>query len=272
MGGVQSSRICPRPKLRRHKSIHSHSANDNILVSFIANKIKVVNARTSDLSLLSLVITKHCKILQEGLDNLTYSYCLPGLDQSSMIHLMASILLALYKLGLEPMTSIDIGQKKRENTLQGPHTMVYFKKRDGMRRKESFGSQCSVYSRSKSIDNSVQTWLGLETSYPHMLRLHNMSNSVLLSLVTCLHSDNMLHGVSRGVASVIRDYTDKMPNITRHKTGDLTDKIIEFHKSFSSLPECVETCLASEGYSTSMEVQINSESRISFFVKNSVVP
>ena len=268
MGAVQSSGMLgqTRKRRRRHRSTQSPSSMGNLILSFKDNKMCVVSADTSVLTLLTLIIRRHGKILQEGWNNLTYSYCMSAMDHKTIIHLMADVLLSLYQVGLEPMASFDIGKKKK-TCQKGPHTMVFFKKREDMGRKDSFGSKCSIFSRSKSLDNGENSWLGLETCYSDLLQLHNVSNSVLHSLVTSVQSSNIIHSVSMGVASVITDYTTNMPNIIKGN-----EKYIQFHKNSwtvdENLPVSVVTCLAEEGYSLIVDITIDTDRRIFFFIKN----
>ena len=268
MGALQSSQSCRQDKLRRHASIHGgHSSAGNLLVTFSSGVVSLVNADTSELSLCSLVIEKHCRVVDKGWDNLTYSYSLSPMEHTSMVNMMAAILLALFNFGLEPLTSIDTGQKRKKKTMKGPHTMVCFKKRNGFNRKNSFGSNLSVYSRSKSVENSGQGWLGLEISHRNQIQLHDMPNSVLQSLVTASQSDGMVQGVSMGVASVIKDYTAHMPNIIQEQADHFNDKVIHFHQNISKLPECIARCLKEEGYSQRMVIWMDENIRILFYIK-----
>ena len=68
------------------------------MLSFRGDRVKVVNADSGELKLLTGIIRRHCQILKEGWDrHLTFSFRLKVLGRHSMIQLVADTLLSLYQ-------------------------------------------------------------------------------------------------------------------------------------------------------------------------------
>ena len=102
----------------------------NFILSLKSRTIKVVNAESVELKLLTALIKKHCQILKEGWDrNLTYSYKLKESGGQCIIQLVADTLMSLYGLGWEPMTPIEM--KFKSHTVDGGlRTDICFRKKD----------------------------------------------------------------------------------------------------------------------------------------------
>ncbi len=93
----------------------SPSGSGYFILSLKGDRIKVVNAESTELKLLTLIIRRHCKIIKEGWDrHLTFSYRLKVNGRHCMIQLVADFLLSLFQAGWEPMTPIDMGLKKSD--------------------------------------------------------------------------------------------------------------------------------------------------------------
>ena len=74
---------------------------------------------------------------------------------------------------------------------------------------------------------------------------------------------------SEPVASVISDYTSSMPPVLeRGPASILTSQSILLHNADLSVYEGVMTCLVREGFSISLDVQLDSQNAVYFFVKD----
>ena len=71
------------------------------------------------------------------------------------------------------------------------------------------------------------------------------------------------------VASVISDYTSSMPPVLDSGPASvLTSQSILLHNADLSVYEGVMTCLAREGFSISLDVQLDNNNAVYFFVKD----
>ena len=74
---------------------------------------------------------------------------------------------------------------------------------------------------------------------------------------------------SEPVASVISDYTSSMPPVlVRGPASVLSSQSILLHNADLSVYEGVMTCLAREGFSISLDVQLDNNNAVYFFVKD----
>merc|ERR1719410_1886380 len=104
-------------------------ATGYFIISLKGDRIKVVNAESTELKLLSTIIRRHCKIMKEAWDrHLTYMYKLKKVGRHMMIQLVADFLLSLYQAGWEPMTPIDMGIQKAASG-SGPQTAICFRRK-----------------------------------------------------------------------------------------------------------------------------------------------
>ena len=103
------------------------------LVSLKGDKVKVVNAKLSELNLLCVIIKRHGHIKAEGWDrNMTYTFTVSTTGRPRMIQLVADTLLSLYQNGWHPVTPVGMGGKSQRaaGCLQ---TTIYFRRKKGQK-------------------------------------------------------------------------------------------------------------------------------------------
>ena len=262
---------------------HPAANTGYFILSMREDKIKVVNAESSELKLVTMLIRRHCKIVKEGWDrHLTYSYKLKVSGRHCMIQLVADTLLCLYKAGWQPMTPVDVGIQKHKHNLVNQTAICFRKFRECG---QEFGST-DLLLGPKGLGIEENCCLCLETYRDNYLGFHNVSNAVLLELVTTIqrHWSPGVSGVSMGVASVISDYCNHMPRVL-HGYSDLQEeKFIKLEGkpwSFDSqessnavgsfpaekLQSSIVACLSKEGYKLGMDINMDTTSRVFFFIK-----
>ena len=245
------------------------------ILSLKGDKIKVVNADSSELKLLTILIKRHCKIVKEGwAKHLTYSYKFRVSGRHCMIRLVADTLLCLYRSGWQPMTPIDVGMQSHEQH----QTAICFQRGKG---KAELGSS-DLLSHSKE-----DSCLCLETYQNTFLGFHNVCNEVLLDLVTTIQQrwSPGIRGVSAGVASVISDYWADMPRVLPGYSEIQEEKFIKLEgRPWSTDPQegrdledsilaenlqiSIVACLSKQGYTLSMDINMDTTSRVFFFIKS----
>ena len=262
---------------------HAAPTNGYFILSLKGDRIKVVNAESSELKLLTIIIRRHCKILKDGWDrHLTFSYRLRKTGRHCMIQLVADFLLSLYQAGWEPMTPIDMGLKKSE-TGSGPQTAICFRRKFDGEEREVFGSSYSLLSQMGTSKDSENSCLCLETFKDNYLGFHDVSNTVLYELVDRIQEDwePGIRGVSMAVSSVISDYTTTMPPVLPGHPDVQDAKYLQLEgnpwsltgdpedaNSAEKLQLSIIACLSREGYKLSMAINMDTTSRVFFFIRD----
>jgi len=255
------------------------------MLSYKGDRVKVVNADSSELKLLTSIIRRHCQILKEGWDrHLTFSFKLKVGGRHCMIQLVADTLLSLYQAGWEPMTPMDMGLRtKEQQTVSGPQTTICFKRREGFSGKassEDFGSTYSLLSKMGSSVDGENSCLCLEIFQSNYLGFHDASNTVLHELVTTIQKEWSpgIRGVSMGVASVITDYTSNMPPVLTSHPHLREERYLQLEGrpwegsqdqgATENLQLAIIACLTREGYKLSMDINMEAHSRVFFFIRD----
>ena len=251
------------------------------LLSFKGDKIRVVNAKISELNLLCAIIKRHCKIMKEGWDqHMTYSFRVSSGGKHSMIQLVADTLLSLYQNGWQPMAPLVLGMKKQVRALAGPQATICFRRKEESCPPDQFGSRYSVFSSAGSSRDMEHSCICLETYGSNYLGFHEASNTILHDIISSIQTDYCegVQGVSTGVASVISDYTTNMPPILPAHHPDLSnEKYIQLGGNPWSSDDLVtrETlqmsiiaCLTKDGYKLSMDITMDTTSRVFFFIRD----
>ena len=255
---------------------HPPPAFGYFILSFRGNKINVVNAQNAELTLTTSLIRNHFKIIHEGWNNfnLTYSICLSSVNTQEMIDFLAKALLSLNEKGWEPLAPINSAKKGQQTSLT-----ICLKKTENFSQNVSFGSKSSMYSRASSVESVEEACLCLKACGSNLLGFQNVSNTTLHNLVSTIQDDYSggVEGVSMGVASIIRDYTDNLPKIMRESGQLVQHKYIQlgghpWTANDTILSEdilmSIVSCLMKEDYHLTMDINIDSNSRVFFFVKN----
>ena len=200
-------------------------------------------------------------------------------------------------MGWEPMTPIDLpgggsghnSSNKLEPNVVNMQTAICF------RRKNNNASQ--EHLASMSYDDIQKVWpntmgverhdcLCLETFSDNHLGFHDVPNALLLDLVQCVTSDWQpgLVGISEAVYSVISDYSvdsdmEVIPSATvddrkylqlrgspwsqSEEGADLEDAICAENLTLSLI-----ACLARAQYKLQISLNMNSKTRVFFFIKD----
>eukprot|EP00092_Neocalanus_flemingeri_P003128 GFUD01003345.1.p1 GENE.GFUD01003345.1~~GFUD01003345.1.p1 ORF type:complete len:383 (-),score=89.17 GFUD01003345.1:18-1166(-) len=283
MGATHSRRGCGPAKVTKVQlGRHNHnSASGYFLLSFKGDKIKVVNAETSELTLLNVIIKRHSRILKEGWDrHLTYSFRVKTGGRHCLIQLVADTLLTLYQSGWQPMAPVDMAHKQKDKAVPGPQATVCFRRKEESSSSDLDSSRYSVFSSAGSSRDCDHSCLCLETYGSAYLGLHEVSNTILHELVTCIQSDYRagVKGVSMGVASVIRDYMANMPPVLPGHPDLVNEKYIQLEgdpwtsddlKGSKTLQMSIIACLTKSGYKLSMDINMDVSSRVFFFIRDS---
>ena len=262
---------------------HPPSASGYFLLSFKGDKIKVVNAEKSELTLLRVIIKRHCRILKEGwARHMTYSFRLSsvGHHRHRMIQLVADTLLSLYQNGWQPMAPLDVGFKKRGKAVTGLQATVCFRWKEDRSVLDPYSSRYSMLSSAGSSRDWENSCLCLETYGSNYLGFHEVSNTILHELVTSIQNDYSagVQGVSMGVASVISDYTRHMPPVLPGQPELINEKYIQLGGdpwtsddlvTRETLQMSIIACLTKEGYKLSMDINMDVTSRVFFFIRDS---
>ena len=264
---------------------HPPQMTGYFMLSYKGDRVKVVNADSGELKLLTSIIRRHCPILKEGWDrHLTFSYKLKVGGRHSMIQLVADTLLSLYQAGWEPMTPMDMGLRTKEQQgVSGPQTTICFKRREGFSGKassEDFGSTYSLLSKMGSSLDGENSCLCLEIFQSNYLGFHDASNTVLHELVTTIQKEWSpgIRGVSMGVASVITDYTANMPPVLTSHPHLREERYLQLEGrpweanqdqgATENLQLAIIACLTREGYKLSMDINMEAHSRVYFFIRD----
>ena len=269
-----------RPQISR-AALASTPTTGYFMLSYKGDRVKVVNADSGELKLLTAIIRRHCSILKEGWDrHLTFSYRLKVLGRHSMIQLVADTLLSLYQAGWEPMTPMDMGLCREPSTNRS-QTTICFKRKENPNSSEGFTSSSSSLTRLGSSIDGENSCLCLEIFQSNYLGFINASNTVLHELVSAIQKEWSpgIRGVSMGVASVITDYTTNMPPVlpTNPHLREERYMQLEGHPwvgeqeepvAKERLQRSIVSCLAREGFKLSMDVNMESNSVVYFFIRD----
>jgi len=263
------------------ESKHHLSTEGYFLLSFKGDKIRVVNAKISELNLLCVIIKRHCRILKEGWDrNMTYSFRVSSGGRHCMIQLVADTLLSLYQNSWQPMSPLDVGIKKHQKAAAGIQATICFKKRkEDQRGVEQYGSRYSMLSSADSSKDMEHSCICLETYGSQYLGFHEVSNTILHDIVHAIQEEYKegVQGVSMGVASVLSDYIPDMPPTLPTHPGLANEKYIQLggHPWSSedlvtreTLEMAIIASLTREGYKLSMDITMDATSRVFFFIRD----
>jgi len=257
-------------------------ATGYFIISLKGDRIKVVNAESTELKLMNAIIRRHCKIVKEGWDrHLTYMYKLKKVGRHMMIQLVADFLLSLYQVGWEPMTPIDMGIQKMASG-SGPQTAICFRRKHDL--EQVFGSNASLLSQLGSSKDGDNNCLCLETYKDCYVGFHDVTNTVLYELVQTIQGEWSpgLKGVSMAVSSVISDYTTKMPPVLpgipecqgakylqlEGTPWSVENTDFDDNLSAENLQLSIIACLSREGYKLSMSINMDTFSHVYFFIRN----
>ena len=199
---------------------------------------------------------------------MTYSYELRMTSKNCMIRLMGGILLCLRREGWDPLTPVDIGRK------MGKQTAICFK-----RRCENLNT-----SPSNILRITENPCLCIETFHDSYLLFHDVPSTVLIELVTTAHNHwkEGIEGVSMAMSSVICDYTPRNHAVLTKGPLDSQDKFVKLQGkpwtvdddgleddiATENLELSIIACLAQEGYNLNMAINMNTFSRVFFFIKD----
>ena len=239
------------------------------ILSYRGDKVKVVNAKKEELKLLGGIIKTRCEIQKEGWDrNMTYSFRLKVVERHCMIQLVADTLFSLYQAGWEPMTPVDMA---RQTTQDGLKSSICFRQRKGANLSEHFASLST---------NEENACLSIEIYRSNIIGFHNVSNPLLLDLVTTIQKEWSpgIRGVSMGVASVITDYTANMPPVLTSHPHLREERYLQLEGrpweanqeqgATENLQLAIIACLTREGYKLSMDINMEADSRVYFFIRD----
>ena len=240
------------------------------ILSYRGDKVKVVNAKKEELKLLGAIIKHRCEILKEGWDrNMTYSFRLKVVERHSMIQLVADTLFSLYQAGWEPMTPVDMARQKTQDGLK---SSICFRQRKGAELSDHIASISA---------NQENACLSIEIYRSNIIGFHNVSNPLLLDLVTTIQKEWSpgIRGVSMGVASVITDYTTNMPPVLTSHPHLREERYLQLEGrpwegnqeqgATENLQLAIIACLTREGYKLSMDINMEADSRVYFFIRDS---
>jgi len=275
MGGVHSRRTGPARIDKFRFRVNPLAANKAgyFILSFKSEKIKVVNADSSEISLLNQIIRQHTRILSEGWErHMTWAFHLASSGRQSRIQIVSDVLLTLFQAGWEPMTPLDMGLQMKDSGKSGPQVTICFKQKEDLH-------DSSINVSNISLDPLTEnSCLCLETYGSNYLGFHNISNTTLHEIVTHIQTDwpPGLVGVSSGVSSVISDYIVSLPPTLPTDSTMLNQKYIQLEgqpwtsedvRQTHKLQMCLIACLLKEGYKLCMDVNIDASSRVFFFIK-----
>ena len=275
MGAAGSRRGCKGGDGEKEKKLvlganHPPHSCGYFILSYRGDKVKVVNAKKEELKLLGGIIKNRCEILKEGWDrNMTYSFRLKVVERHCMIKLVADTLFYLYQAGWEPMTPVDMARK---TTQDGLKSSICFRQRKG-------AAELSGHFASLST-NEENVCLSIEIYRSNIIGFHNVSNPLLLDLVTTIQKEWSpgIRGVSMGVASVITDYTTNMPPVLTSHPELSEERYLQLvgqpwkgnqdQGATENLQLAIIAGLTKEGYKLSMDINMEAESRVYFFIRD----
>merc|ERR1719219_690879 len=122
--------------------------------------------------------------------------------------------------------------------------------------------------------------LSIEIYRSNIIGFHNVSNPLLLDLVTTIQKEWSpgIRGVSMGVASVITDYTANMPPVLTSHPHLREERYLQLEGrpweanqdqgATENLQLAIIACLTREGYKLSMDINMEAHSRVYFFIRD----
>ena len=251
------------------------SQSQYFIISLKGERIQVVNADNSELKIISLIVRANCSVSKESwVKDMTYSFKFRKTDKHCMIRLVAKTLLSLYEAGWDPLTPVDMGGNKREK-----QTAICF------RRRQEEVKTSSTLSHTPHTTDSEAPCLCLETYHHSYIGFHDVPNTVLNELVLASHTHwaEGIQGVSMAVSSVILDYNTSKHEVIATKKVDEAglNKFIKLNgkpwseeveseteqDAIKKLEHSLIACLAEEGYKLSMAINMETASRVFFFIK-----
>ena len=173
---------------------------------------------------------------------------------------------------LAPLGSGTINHHQ-DHHQQHHHTAVCFKRQDTFASPRVASISASTLSLPQSPDLSLssatcQTCLCLQRCGQYLV-FRGCPHPVLHSLVTNLHQRGAVAGVSLSVASIISDYTVHMPPVLNTCPASIsTCQVLLLSSTSTCVYDDVMSCLAKEGYSLTLDLDISMDNTIYFFVKD----
>ena len=266
--GANQTRSRNGLQIRSEKANLQHTAGC-FVISFSKEKIKIVNANSSDLRHISSVIKRYYLCLKEGWEShLTYIIKIDGQGVQALVPLMTDLFHMLYLSGWEPMTLAD-SCHTIENAKQ--YTTVCFKKKA-----PRYGSYDSILDRGTE---NYSRFLCIEMFKGNFLRFHGVENSLLNNLVECIQREWSpgVRAISMAIFSVLSDYALDLPPVFHaFKSCHPEDRFLQLYgKPFQSFQSDLTEdlylsmieVLNKEGYKTSIELNIESAGKLIFFRK-----
>jgi len=246
------------------------------LLTLQGNKVKVVNAKLSELNLLCVIIRRHGHIKAEGWGrNMTYTFTVSSTGRHCMIQLVADTLLSLYQNGWHPVTPVGMGTKT-QRAADGLQATIYFKRKRDQRPADQNQSRHSGLSHDSPRDNSC---ICLETYGSGYLGFHEVPNTVLHDIVETIQREYKegVCGVSMGVHSVICDYITPLPPVLAGYPYLHHEKFIQLggdpwredsEAARDTLQLLIIACLTKDGYKLSIDITMDITSRVFFFIRD----
>ena len=269
-----------------------------ILCIKATDRIKIVNASTPVLKMVTSVVRRHFTIIKSGWDRqMAYSFKLQKASRDALISLTAEILLTLYRLGWEPMMPIDLGVKKKGRGNAQNQTAICFRRdtpepepdenlsfyRDTPTpslRNANFGE-----SFDECMLSEHKECLCIETYGDNVLGFHEVPNILLYDLVRCVQQEWLpgLYGISNAVSSVISDYAvdtdfEVLPGDVVGDRRFIKLKGLPWSKGDEDMEDaiCAENlvisivaCLARSQYKLQISIQMDPTTTVFFFIKDS---
>ena len=167
--------------------------------------------------------------------------------QTVLKYLFNKVLVSLHRSGWTPLAPLASSHHH--------HTAVCFKRSGGQSRREAARGDLALSFCLQRLGD--------------FLVLRGVPNTLLYSLVTSLHQTRDIAGVSVKVSSVISDYAASLPPVLSSVPASISSaQSILLHNADLSVYEGVMTCLAREGYSLTLDVDVDSLNGVYFFVKD----
>ena len=180
---------------------------------------------------------------------LSYSMTISSQRTEATAQILTEVLVSLYSLGWSPLAPLA--------TAQHQHTAVCFKRTKAPRAEPSLS------------DLNISTSCFCLQRLGDYLVLRGVPSTLLYTLVTSLHHTGDIAGVSLTVSSVIVDYAASLPPVLHSVPPSISSaQSILLHNADLSVYEGVMSCLAREGYSIALDVEVDSLNAIYFFVKD----
>ena len=260
-------------------------------------QVRVVNSDTCELRAVEGIVARHVAVTRREWDRkLSYSLAVAEHSVNTRAEMVAEVLVSLYQLGTDQDThivstlSIDmtspcpgwvplapLTSQQGDLRHSGNHTAVCFKRREVTSTSTSRGSQASLQCRGSQLSLAQESGgassLCLQWLQGGLLVCRGCPHTVLYTLVTSL-AGGQLVGVSLAVSSIISDYTAAPPPVLpspvlpRGLSPD-TCQVLQLRPDTctDTVSGHVSACLAREGYSAVLELELAPGNTLYFFVK-----